>query len=298
MTNVTQIIAYRKREDLIFQVIGIGCTLIGVITLAALLVNLIHDGASALSLKFLTSNASHTASQAGILTAWVGTLSVMLVTFFTAVPLGVAAAVYLEEYASRNWVTNLIEINISNLAGVPSISYGLMALWLFHSIFGVRNIILVGGLTLALLILPIIIVATREAMRAIPNSIREAAYAAGATKWQTIRYHLVPYSLGGIATGTIIAMSRAIGESAPLIVIGAAAYVSRLPPSPLSSRPFAWLFSRFTVLPLQMFSWTDDPDPEFKANAAATGLVLILATLLINGGAIYLRYRVRKNLKW
>ena len=166
--------------------------------------------------------------------AWVGSLCVMLVTFLAAVPLGVAAAVYLEEYARKNWLTDLIEINISNLAGVPSITYGLMALWLFGYLLGLSSSVLVGGLTLALLILPIIIVTTREALRSIPNAIREAAYAAGATKWQMIRYHLLPYSLGGIATGTIIAMSRAVGETAPLIVIGAAGWVSNLPPSPLS----------------------------------------------------------------
>lgn len=300
--DITHIIAYRKRQDWLFQIVGIACTAVGVATLVALLVKLWMDGSALLGLKFLLSNASHTPGRAGILAAWVGTLLVMVVTFVTAVPLGVAAAIYLEEYAKKNWLTNLIEINISNLAGVPSITYGLMALWLFHAIFGVRDTILVGGLTLGLLVLPIIIVATREAVRSIPNSIREAAYAAGATKWQTIRYHLLPYSLGGIATGTIIAMSRAIGESAPLIVIGAAGYVSRLPPAPVSSQPpflsFAWLNSQFTVLPLQMFNWTNDPDPDFQANAAATGLVLILLTLVINGAAIYLRYRVRKNLKW
>jgi len=224
------------------------------------------------------------------------------VTFAAAVPLGVAAAVYLEEYARKNWLTNLIEINISNLAGVPSITYGLMSLWLFGYLLGLTSSVLVGGLTLALLVLPIIIVTTREAIRGIPGSIREAAYASGATKWQTIRYHLLPYSLGGIATGTIIAMSRAVGESAPLIVIGAAGWVSSLPSPPLVQRPpfvsFRWLMSDFTVLPIQMFTWSGDPNPAFQNNAAAAGLVLIAFTLSMNAIAIWVRYRVRRKIKW
>jgi phosphate transport system permease protein len=302
MVDAAKFIAYRKRQDLLFQVIGIACTSVGIATLAALLVKLSIDGAALIDWQFLTSNSSYNPAKAGILMAWVGTIAVVTVTFFTAVPLGVAAAIYLEEYARKNWLTNLIEINISNLAGVPSITYGLMALWLFTYLFGLRSSVLVGGLTLALLILPIVIVTTREALRTIPNSIREAAYAAGATKWQTIRYHLLPYSLGGIATGTIIAMSRAIGETAPLIVIGAAGYVSRLPTSPIQPHfpflSFKWLNASFTVLPMQMFNWTADPDPGFQRNAAATGLVLIALTLTINAAAIVVRYRMRRKIKW
>ncbi len=249
---------------------------------------------------FFLTNASYNPEKAGILTAWVGTLGVMVVTFATAVPLGVGAAVYLEEYAHKNVFTNLIEINISNLAGVPSISYGLMAMWLFSHILEWKSSVFVGGLTLALLILPIVIVSTREALRSIPNSIREAAYAAGATRWQTIRFHLLPYSLGGIATGTIIAMSRAMGETAPLIVIGASGFLTNLPPSPIQPRfpflSFDWLNSSFTVLPMQMFYWTSEPG--FEANAAAAGLVLIAFTLSVNAIAIVLRYRVRQKIKW
>jgi len=304
MNDVSRLITYRKRQDLAFQVVGGVCTLIGIVTLAALLVKLTVDGFPILMRAgtFLFSNASYDAAESGILTAWVGSLCVIVVTFFTAVPLGVAAAVYLEEYARRSWITDLIEINISNLAGVPSITFGLMSLWLFRYLLGLPSSVLVGGLTLALLILPIIIVATREALRSIPNAIREAAYAAGATKWQTIRYHMLPYSLGGIATGTIIAMSRAAGETAPLIVIGAAGWVSNLPPSPISNRfpfiNFAWLNSDFTVLPFQMFTWTADPDPAFQANAAAAGLVLIAFTLTMNAVAIAVRYRIRQRIKW
>jgi phosphate transport system permease protein len=304
MNDVAALIAYRKRQDWAFQLAGGLCTLIGVITLAALLVKLAIDGLPILARAgiFLSSNASFDPADSGILMAWVGSLYVMLVTFVTAVPLGVAAAIYLEEYAKRNWFTDLIEINISNLAGVPSITFGLMALWLFRYLLGQPSSILVGGLTLSLLILPIIIVATREALRSIPGSIREAAYAAGATKWQTIWYHMLPYSLGGIATGTIIAMSRAVGETAPLIVVGAAGWVSNLPPPPLSSRfpflNFGWLNADFTVLPVQMFTWTADPDPAFQANAAAAGLVLVAFTLTMNAAAIVVRYRIRKRIKW
>jgi phosphate transport system permease protein len=304
VTNVVRLITYRKRQDRLFQVVGAICTLIGIVTLVALLAKLLVDGLPRLwdASTFLLSNASYDPTESGILMAWVGSLYVMVVTFLTAVPLGIAAAVYLEEYAKRNWLTALIEINISNLAGVPSISFGLMALWIFRYLLGLPSSVLVGGMTLALLILPIIIVTTREALRSIPNAIREAAYAAGATKFQTIRYHLLPYSLGGIATGTIIAMSRAIGETAPLIVIGAAGWVSRLPPAPLRSHfpflNFRWLTADFTVLPVQMFTWTADPDPAFQANAAAAGLVLIAFTLAMNTVAIVIRYRVRKRLKW
>ncbi len=302
MPDIAKIIAYRKRQDWLFSGLGLLCMGIGIATLVALLATLAYEGLPHLTWKFLTSNASSIPARAGILTAIVGTLYVIAVTFVVAVPLGVAAAIYLEEYAGKNWLTNLIEINISNLAGVPSIIYGLMALSLFGVLFHLHRTVFVGGMTLALLVLPIIIVATREALRAIPSAIREAAYAAGATKWQTIRYHLLPYSLGGIATGTIIAMSRAIGETAPLLVIGAAGYISRLPPPPISSSPpflsFAWLNSAFTVLPMQMYNWTADADPALQARAATTGLVLIVLTLSINAAAIALRYRVRQKLKW
>jgi phosphate transport system permease protein len=302
MNDASRLIAYRKRQDWLFGAVGLVCTAIGIATLIALLLSLSYEGLPHLSWKFLTSNSSAIPERAGILTALVGTLYVMVVTFVIAVPMGVAAAVFLEEYAGKNWFASLIEINISNLAGVPSIIYGLMALSLFGYIFGLHKSVIVGGMTLALLVLPIIIVATREAIRTVPFGIREAAYAAGATKWQTIWYHLLPYSLGGIATGTIIAMSRAIGETAPLLVIGAAGYISRLPPSPITSKPpflsLAWLNSSFTVLPMQMYNWTADADPELQSRAATTGLVLIVLTLSINAGAIALRYRVRKRLKW
>ena len=317
MRDVGSIIRYRKLQDLAFTAVGLTCTLIGVLTLVVLFGKLAYvggprltpqkvaDGSNQSRMPFLTNNDnSRRPERAGLRTALVGTLVVMLVTFVTAVPLGIATAVYLEEYAKRNLLTNLIEINISNLAGVPSITYGLMALWFFRSVVRLdqTSTVFVAGVTLAMLILPIVIVATREALRAIPSSIREASYAAGATQWQVIRYHLLPYSLGGIATGTIIAMSRAVGETAPLIVVGAAAYVNRLPAAPVTSDfpfiSFDWLASDYTVLPLQMYNWMRNSKPAFQANAAAAGLVLIALTLSMNAIAIVVRYRVRRKLKW
>ena len=302
MIDTARLIARRKLQDRVFNVLGIVCTLVGVITLGALLVDLAIDGMSRLNWKFLTSFPDYDPSEAGVLSAWVGSLLLMLVTVSLAVPLGVAAGVYLEEYARKNWLTTIIEINIANLAGVPSIIYGLMALWLLRYKLNMKPSLLVGGITLALLILPIVIVATREALRAIPNGIREAAYALGATRWQVVKDHLLPYSAGGIATGTIIAMSRAIGETAPLVVIGAKAFVPFLPPAPVNSQfpfvSFAWLNKPFSVLPIQMYNWTDRAEEEFHHNAAAAGLVLILMTLSLNAAAIAIRYRLRRRIKW
>ena len=302
MRDFAKIIAKRKRQDFVFNIVGIVCTLVGIVTLGALLVDLFVDGVGRLSWGFLTSFPSRFASRAGILSAWVGTLLIMVVTAFTAVPLGIAAGVYLEEYARRNWFTNLIEINIANLAGVPSIIYGLMALGLLVYQFQLGQSILTGGLTLAFLILPIVIVATREALRTIPQGIREAAYALGSTKWQLVRHHLLPYSVGGTMTGIIIALSRAIGETAPLITIGALTFIAFLPPSPVQGQPpfvsFEWLNSPFAVLPIQMFNWVSRPDQDFVQNAAAAGLILIVVTLSLNAVAIVIRYRVRKRIKW
>ena len=302
MADFSGIIRKRKRQDFIFNIIGILCTLVGILTLGALLFDLIADGIGRLNWTFLTSFPSRFADRAGILSSWVGTLLIMIVTAFAAVPLGVSAGVYLEEYARKNWLTNLIEINIANLAGVPSIIYGLMALGLLVYQFRLGQSILTGGLTLAFLILPIVIVATREALRTIPQGIREAAYALGSTKWQVVRHHLVPYSMGGTMTGIIIALSRAIGETAPLITIGALTFIAFLPPPPIAAQPpfvsADWLWSPFAVLPIQMFNWVSRPDQAFVTNAAAAGIVLIVVTLLLNAVAIMIRYRVRKRIKW
>ncbi|MCS6873230.1 MAG: phosphate ABC transporter permease PstA [Pyrinomonadaceae bacterium] len=298
----SEIIRKRKREDFIFNVIGIFCTLVGIVTLGALIVDLVMDGFQKLNWQFFTSYPSRFADKAGILSAWVGTLLVMLVTAVTAVPLGVAAGVYLEEYARRNWLTSLIEINIANLAGVPSIVYGLMALGLLVYQLQLGQSILTGGITLAFLILPIVIVSTREALRTIPQGIREAALALGSTNWQVVRHHLLPYATGGILTGVIIALSRAIGETAPLVTIGALTFIAFLPPSPIQSEPpyisFDWIWSPFSVLPIQMFNWVSRPDRDFAVNAAGAGLALITATLSLNAAAIFIRYRMRKKITW
>jgi phosphate transport system permease protein len=302
MDDIRTVIARRKRQDFLFNIVGMVCTLVGVVTLGALLVDLAREGVARLDWQFLTSFPSRRAAQAGILSAWVGTVAVMLATALTAVPLGVAAGVYLEEYGRKHWLTALIEINIANLAGVPSIIYGLMALGLFVYQLRLGQSILAAGLTLACLILPIVIVATREALRAIPGTIREASYALGATKWQTVRHHLLPYALGGIATGTIIGLSRAIGETAPLVTIGALTFIAFLPPAPIQAdAPFVslrWLLSPFTVLPIQMFNWVSRPGTDFHANAAAAGVILMTLTLGMNAVAIVVRYRTRKRITW
>jgi phosphate transport system permease protein len=226
----------------------------------------------------------------------------MITTAGVALPLGVAAGIYLEEYAPKNFFTGLIELNITNLAAVPSIIFGLMALGIFVYGLNLGQSILTAGLTLGLLVLPIVIVSTREALRAIPQTIREASFALGATRWQTIKDHLIPSSTSGIMTGVIIAMSRAIGETAPIITIGALTFIAFLPESPfVGHAPYLsveWLKSPFTVLPIQMFNWVSRPQAEFHVNAAAAGVVLFLFTLIMNAVAVWIRYRFRKAVKW
>lgn len=292
----------RKLRDLIFSVLGLTCLLFALFTLLALIVDLASSGAGRISYEFLTSFPSRFPGKAGILSAWVGSLCVMLTTALCAIPLGIAAGLYLEEYAPKNWMTALIEINITNLAGIPSITFGLMALGIFVYKFGFGQSILTAGLTLGLLVLPIVIVTTREAVRSVPGSIREAAYAMGASRWQMIQHHLLPYSTGGILTGVIISLSRAIGETAPLITIGALTFIAFLPNSPVTSEApyisFQWLSDPFTVMPIQMFNWISRPQSEFHVNAAATGIILLIMTLAMNAVAIYIRYRFRKKIKW
>ena len=300
--SIRVLIRRRKRWDVAFAVLGVVCLMIGVLTFATLFIDMAIQGLPRLSYAFFTSFPSRHPEQAGILSAWVGSTLVMLVTAAAAVPLGVAAGVYLEEYAPRNWMTAIIEINITNLAGVPSIVYGLLALGVFVYQFGFGQSILSAGLTLALLILPVVIVATREAIRSIPAAIREGSYALGATKWQTVWYHVLPYSASGIMTGVIIGLSRAIGETAPIITIGALTFIAFLPvrdEAPLISfLSLEWLLQPFTVMPIQIFNWTSRPEAAFQLNAAAAGFILVLMTLTMNGIAIWLRYRMRKNIKW
>ncbi|OFZ68706.1 MAG: phosphate ABC transporter, permease protein PstA [Betaproteobacteria bacterium RBG_16_58_11] len=301
--EIRALIKTHKIWDKVFAIVGLISMLVGVTTLIVLFANLAIDGAPRLlSWDFYTSFPSRRAGSAGILSAWVGTTLVMLVTAVSAVPIGVAAGIYLEEYAAKNWFTAIIEINVTNLAGVPSIVYGLLALGLFVYQFGLGQSILAAGLTLALLILPVVIVATREAIRSIPQAIREAAYAVGSTRWQVVHDHVLPYSTGGILTGVIIGLSRAIGETAPIITIGALTFIAFLPDSPIKGEfpyiSFDWIMAPFTVMPIQMFSWTSRPEQDFQFNAAAAGMVLLGMTLLMNALAIYLRYRIRRNIKW
>ncbi|MBU4320585.1 MAG: phosphate ABC transporter permease PstA [Nitrospinae bacterium] len=302
MEDIKKRIRITKFLDYIFAIVGLLSTLVGLALLFTLMTDLFMDGFPRLGYKFFASFPSRFPDEAGILSAWVGSFLVLLVTASAAIPIGVAAGIYLEEYAGKNWLTNIIEINIANLAGVPSIVYGLLALVVFVYFFKFGESILTGGLALALLILPMVIMATREAIRAIPNSIREASYALGATKWQTVQFHIIPYSTGGILTGIIIGLSRAIGETAPIITVGALTFIAFLPSSPFSSEfpfiSFKWLFDPFTVMPIQMFNWVSRPQHEFQLNAAAAGIVLMMMTLLMNGFAIYIRYRFRKKIKW
>jgi phosphate transport system permease protein len=299
---IRAIITRHKRWDMLFGLLGLLALMVGVLTLTVLFADMAIKGAARIDYDFLTNFPSRRAGSAGILSAWVGTILVMLVTALSAVPLGVAAGIYLEEYAPKNWVTDIIEINVTNLAGVPSIVYGLLALGLFVYKFGFGQSILSAGLTLGLLILPVVIVATRESIRAIPQMVREGAYACGATTWQTVRDHIVPYSSAGILTGVIIGMARAIGETAPIITIGALTFIAFLPPAPVTDVfpfiNFEWLTAPFTVMPIQMFNWTSRPEAAFQVNAAAAGFILVFMTLAMNGVAIWLRYRLRRNIKW
>ncbi len=278
--------ARRYLGDASLQLAGLAILVAALAALGALVADVVHDGWGRLSWSFLTSYPSRRAASAGILPAVVGSVYIIGLTAAIALPLGVAAAVYLEEYATKGWWSRLIEINIANLAGVPSIIYGLLGLGLFVRVMGLGRSLLAGGATLALLVLPVVILSTREALRAVPKSLREGSYALGATKWQTIWYQVLPVGLPGILTGLILALSRAIGETAPLITIGALTYVPFVPDT---------LWSPFTVLPIQTFNWVSRPQADFAENAAAAILVLLVLLLSMNAAAIWLRDRAQKQ---
>ena len=292
-----EIVERNRRADLVVAAGGVLSLVIALGLLLAVLADLLIDGLGRIDYQFLTSFPSRRPANAGILSAWVGTTLVMLVTAMLAVPLGVLAGVYLEEYAPKNWLTGLIEINVSNLAGVPSIIYGLLALGLFVYGLGLGQTILVAGMVLALLILPVIIVATREAIRSIPLAIKEGAYAVGCDKWQTMWHYVLPAARPGILTGVIVGLARAIGETAPVITIGALTFIAFLPSPPVQPEfpfiNFDWLFSPFTVMPIQMFNWISRPQAAFHVNAAATGIILMVMTLSMNAIAVWIRYRLR-----
>lgn len=280
--------ARRHRADNVFRGLCFGAAALGVALLVTFLIKIFLDGRSRISLDFITNALSQRPMKTGIGPAILGSLYVMLLTGAIAIPIGVAAAVYLEEFSTRKtrW-TKFIQLNIANLAGVPSIVYGLLGLALFVRALALHQSVLAGALTMSLLILPMVIIVTQEALRAVPRSYREAAFALGCTPWQTIRSQVLPNALPGIMTGVILSLSRAIGETAPLIVVGAASYVS--------SAPKRW-DDRYTVLPIKIFDWSLEARKEFINDAAAAILVLIVALLALNSIAILIRSRSRKRL--
>jgi phosphate transport system permease protein len=278
----------RRAGDFLLASFGLLSMLLALATLGALLYDVIGDGFGTLSWSFLTSYPSRRAGEAGIFPALIGSLFVVALTAALAVPIGVAAAIYLEEYGGRGRLSRLIEINIANLAGVPSIIYGLLGLGLFVRMMGMGRSVLAGACTLALLALPVVILSTREALRAVPKSLREGSYALGATKWQTVRHQVVPSALPGILTGLILALSRTIGETAPLITIGALTYVPFVPSD---------IWSPFTVLPIQIFNWVSRPQSAFGENAAAGIVVLLVVLLAMNATAIAVRDRLQRHLR-
>lgn len=284
---------WRRLQERVFVALCVCILFLALVVLAVLLFRVVHDGWSRLDWTFLSSYPSRFPERAGILPSLVGTVYVMLLTALFAFPLGVAGAIYLEEYtgsggAVSRWLSRAIEVNIANLAGVPSIIYGLLGLAIFVRFFALGRSLLAGGLTLALLVLPVVIISSREALRTVPFSIREASYALGATRWETIRHQVLPMAMPGILTGTILALSRAIGETAPLVAIGALTYVAFLPENVLSP---------FTALPIQIFSWISRPQAGFHTNAAAAIAVFLPILLLMNGFAIWLRNRYQKKLQ-
>ena len=278
-----------RLKNLVFKIFAIACTSAGLIVLAVLLYVVFSQGLSRIDWDFITSLPSRMPSRAGIYTALFGMFWILVLTVLISFPIGIGAGIYLQEYGTRNRFANFIEVNISNLAGVPSIIYGILGLELFGRLLGLGNSLLTGSLTLSLLILPIIIVSTREAIKAVPKSLREASYGLGATKWQTIQNVVLPSAFGGIMTGLILAVSRAIGETAPLIVIGALVYVPFVPETPMDE---------FTVLPIQIFNWVSRPQPAFVVNAAAAIIILLTFVFLMNGIAVYIRNRYNRKTKY
>ncbi len=276
----------RRLAGQIFAVVAFLATALGIIVLAVLLVDIVRDGASRLTLDFITRFPSRFAARSGIKPALYGSIWALVLTGVAAFPIGVGTAIWLEEYAPNNRFTRLVQTNISNLAGVPSIVYGILGLAVFVRFAALGRSVLAGALTLALLILPVIIIASQEAIKAVPSSIRLGAYALGATRWETIRYHVLPLAMPGVLTGTILALSRAVGEAAPMIMIGALAFVPFTPDGPLDE---------FTVIPIQIFNWVSKPQSAFHEIAAAGSIVLLILLLTLNAGAIVLRNRYSRK---
>jgi phosphate transport system permease protein len=276
----------RKHADLAFHLTSLLTLIVALAALATLVYDIFSDGASRVSWTFLNTFPSRNAADAGVYHALMGSIWVITLTAALALPVGVAAAIYLEEYGTRSKVARFIELNIANLAAVPSIIYGLLGLGLFVRLMAMGQSVMAGAATLALLALPVVILSTREALRTVPSTIREASYALGATKWQTIWNQVLPMALPGVLTGLILALSRAIGETAPLITIGALTYIPFAPDS---------VWSKFTVLPIQIFNWVSRPQAEFHTNAAAAILVLLALLLSMNAVAIIVRDRFQRR---
>ncbi|MGE0058707.1 MAG: phosphate ABC transporter permease PstA [Dehalococcoidia bacterium] len=289
LNAISSRMALRRLKGRVFFVVALGATLFGIVALAVLLISVAGDGFGRLSWDFISGYPSRFADRAGIQAALFGTLWIMGLTALFAVPVGIGAAIYLEEFAPRNWLTKVIETNINNLAGVPSIIYGLLGLAIFVRMLALERSVLAGGLTISLLVLPIIIVASREGLRAVPPSIREGSLGLGASPWQTVRFQVLPAAIPNMLTGVILALSRAIGETAPLITLGALLFVP-FNPSGLSSQ--------FTVLPIQIFNWLSRPQVEFQNTAAAGIIVLLVLLLTMNAIAIGLRNYFERNRKW
>jgi phosphate transport system permease protein len=277
----------RRRMGVLFAGLCMAATMVGVVSLAVLLVDVALDGVPRLSWEFLTTFASRIPERAGIKAALYGSIWILGLTALISFPISVAAAIYLEEYAPRNWMTRAIQTNIANLAGIPSIVYGILGLALFVRFFGFDRSILSGALTLSLLVMPVIIMASQEAIKAVPSTLREAAYGLGATRWQVVATQVLPMAMPGILTGTILALSRAVGETAPLIMVGAVGFIAFTPSGPLD---------RFTVLPLQIYNWVSRPQDEFRLLAAAGIVVLLVLLLSMNAVAIVLRNRYQTRI--
>ena len=279
----------RRTFGRLFLAVCVAATAAGLVALAVLLVSVAADGVSRISWDFLNSYPSRFPERAGIKAALAGTIWIMVLTALFSVPVGLGAALYLEEFAPHNWLSKAIETNINNLAGVPSIIYGLLGLTLFVRVMDLGRSVLAGGLTMSLLVLPIIIVASREGLRSVPASIREASLALGATRWQTVRFQVLAPAMPTVLTGIILALSRAIGETAPLIVLGALTFVPFTPSGPLSA---------FTVLPIQVFNWVSRPQAGFQTTAAAGIIVLLALLLTMNAFAVVLRNYFERKRKW
>jgi phosphate transport system permease protein len=287
MLETSSQVSSRKTRSSVMRLVFLAATCFSILALGVLLWTIFSRGLPWISWHFLTNMPSRKPERAGLNSAIWGTVWVISLTAALAFPIGVGAAIFLEEYAPRNRWTRILQVNISNLAGVPSVVYGLLGLRIFVELMSIGRVVLAGALTLALLSLPVIIISSQEAIRAVPLSLRQAAYAVGATRWQVIRHHVLPSAIPAVMTGSILAISRAIGETAPLLVVGASAYIATRP---------SGFFDGYTVLPMQIYGWTQRSQADFKSGLAPAGIIVLLAVLLVmNAGAIILRQKFTRR---